>query len=135
MLATLFPVMWPRSSLLRQWHVCGRYAGDAALALFPSLSSGPDAPHHGRYEPEEQLRSDTVWIIVGDSFWECFVFSAMLGSTVDTVFRQSTRRSRRLRSTRKLRVFLGDDFRIVSVFSAELGSIADTCTASVHGAF
>ena len=50
-------------------------------------------------------------------------------------FRQSTRRSRRLMSTRKLGVFLGDDFRIVSVFIAEFGSTADTCTASVYEAF
>ena len=84
MLAALFPVMWPRSSSLRQWHVFCWYAGDAALVVFPSLSSGPDAPHHGRYEPEEQLRSDTVWIILGESFLECFVFSAMLDASVSS---------------------------------------------------
>ena len=84
MLAALFPVMWPRSSSLRQWHVFCWYAGDAALVVFPSLSSGPDAPHHGRYEPEGQLRSDTVWIILGESFLECFVFSAMLDASVSS---------------------------------------------------
>ena len=38
-------------------------AGDAALALFPSLSSGPVASHHGRYEPVTQRHSL-------DFFWE-----------------------------------------------------------------
>ena len=40
------------------------------------LFSGPDARHHGRYEPEGQLCSNTVWILLGDDFYE-FLYSAL----------------------------------------------------------
>ena len=99
--------MRPRSSSLRQWHVYCWYAGDAALLVFPSLLSGPDAPHHGRYEQEGQLRSDTVWIFLGDSIQRNVWFDS------GYFFRQSTRRSRRLRSTRKLGAFLEVTSRFV----------------------
>ena len=55
-------------------------------------------------------------ILFASVFGTFFVFSVVLGSTMDTWTP-------------------GDDFRIVSVFIAELGSTADTCTASVYEAF
>ena len=119
MLATLFPVMWPRSSL-RQWHVYCWYAGDTALAVFLSLSSGPDAPH-----------SDTVWNILGDSFLECFVFSAVLGLTVETFLRQSTVAL----SPEEYGIigsFSGVDLKICSQFFVMLGSTADTYCVSLR---
>ena len=33
---------------------------DASRADFSSLSSGRDAPHHGRYAPDGQLRGDIL---------------------------------------------------------------------------
>ena len=89
------------------------------------LFSGPDARHHGRYEPEGRLCCDTVWILLGDDFLELFVLSAMLSSTValGDDFRIVSVFSAMLGST----VALGDDFLELFVLSAMLGSTVDTC--------
>ena len=60
------------------------------------------------------------------------VFSSFFGSTVGTHIRQSTPRSRRLRSTIKLGFFLGDGFWTCSRFLVMLGSTADTFCVSVR---
>ena len=82
-------------------------------------------------------------VSLGDGFMIVSVYSALLGSTLDTSFvRQSTEYSIFftwigelwfLRSI--LDLLFVTHFRFVSVFCVVLGSTADTCSASVYGVF
>ena len=72
---------------------------------------------------------------MGDDFKIVSIFSAQLGSTVDTCRCQATRLLEEFHTILRVRWTFGDDFRFVSVFCAELGSTADTCGASVYEAF
>ena len=65
--------------------------------------------------PEEY---EKIWIFLEVVFRICSRFFVMLGSTADTFLRQSSCRSRRLRSTRKLVFFWETSSGFIPTFSA-----------------